>query len=141
MTDMTAPAPSRVLDVTSDRAKARIRRATAEARFRAYGLIAIGFAALLLVALLADILSKYPAFMVTRAAVPSCSMPAISTRAASVTRRDRKGDSAALRKSLVAMFPCHDRASRRQLMGLFSSGAANELRDAVMADPDLIASS
>ena len=143
MTDLTAPAPSRVLDVTSDRAKARIRtRYRKEARFRAYGLIAIGFAALFLVVLLADILSKgIPAFLVTRAAVP------VMLDAGDIDpsgKRDpaaiAKGDfAAALRKSLVAMFPyANDRTSRRQLMGLFSSGAANELRDAVMANPDLI---
>src|SRR4029079_19380202 len=121
----------------------RIRtRYRKEARFRAYGLIAIGFAALFLVVLLADILSKgIPAFLVTRAAVP------VTLDAADIDpggKRDpaaiAKADFAAsLRKSLVAMFPyANDRAARRQLMGLFSSGAANELRAAVMANPDLI---
>jgi phosphate transport system permease protein len=143
MTDMTAPASSRVLDVTSDRARARIRaRYRKEARFRAYGLIAIGFAALFLVVLLTDILSKgIPAFFVTQATVP------VTIEAADVDPNGNrnvseiaKGDfAAALRKSLVVMFPyANDRASRRQLMGLFSSVAANELRDAVIADPNLI---
>src|SRR4029078_10697957 len=106
---MTAPAPSRVLDVTSDRAKARIRtRYRKEARFRAYGLIAIGFAALFLVVLLADILSKgIPAFLVTRAGVPG---PLATADIDPGGKRDpaaiAKADfAAALRKSLVAMFP------------------------------------
>ena len=143
MTDTTAPASPRVLDITSDRARARIRaRYRKEARFRAYGLIAIGFAALFLVVLLADILGKgIPAFFVTRAAIP------VTFEAADIDPSgNRKLDeiakadfAAALRKSLLAMFPyANDRASRRQLMGLFSSSAANELRDAAMADPDLI---
>jgi phosphate transport system permease protein len=143
MTDLTAPAPSRVLDVTSDRARARVRaRYRKEARFRAYGLIAIGFAALFLVILLVDILSKgIPAFLVTRATIP------VTLEAGDVDpsgnrnpREIAKGDfAAALRKSLLAMFPyASDRASRRQLMGLFSSQAAGELRDAAVGDPALI---
>jgi phosphate transport system permease protein len=143
MTDMTAPASSRILDVTSDQARARIRqRYRKEARFRAYGLIAIGFAALFLVVLLTDILSKdIPAFLVARAMVP------VTLDAADVDPSGKRNANeiaksdfaAALRKSLVAMFPyANDRASRRQLMGLFSSAAANELRDAVIADPNLI---
>jgi phosphate transport system permease protein len=143
MTDMTAPAPSRVLDVTSERARARIRaRYRKEARFRSYGLIAIGFAALFLVVLLADILAKgLPAFLVTRAAVPvmldaSDIDPSGKRNPVEIGKSDF---AASLRKSLVAMFPyANDRVSRRQLTGLFSSGAANELRDAVMANPGLI---
>src|SRR5262245_43849342 len=143
MTDTTAPAPSRVLDVTSDRARARVRaRYRKEARFRAYGLIAIGFAALFLVVLLADILSKgIPAFFVTRAAVPVTLAAADIDPGGNRNLNDiAKADfAAALRKSLVAMFPyANDRASRRQLMGLFSSAAPNQLRDAAMADPGLI---
>src|SRR5262249_40321976 len=142
MTDMTAPAPSRVLDITSERARARLRaRYRREARFRAYGLIAIGFAVLFLVVLLADILSQgFPAFFVPRAAVP------VTLEASDIDPGGKRSPveigkadfAAALRKSLVAIFPyANDRASRRQLMGLFSSEAANEIREAVMANPDL----
>jgi phosphate transport system permease protein len=143
MTDTTAPAPSRVLDVTSDRARARVRaRYRKEARFRAYGLIAIGFAALFLVVLLADILTKgIPAFFVARAAIPVTLAAADIDPAGNRNLNEiAKADfAAALRKSLVAMFPyASDRASRRQLMALFSSAAPNQLRDAAMADPNLI---
>ena len=63
MTDVALPG-MRVLDVNSDAARARVRaRYRSEARFKSYGLIAIGLTALFLVVVLADILIKgLPAF-------------------------------------------------------------------------------
>ena len=72
MTDAAIPTSvrsvQRRLDVTSDAAVARVRRRyRAEARFRAYGLMAIAFAAVFLLILLTDIVVKaIPAFTQTR---------------------------------------------------------------------------
>lgn len=67
MTDIAIPSPAHAVrrhDVTSTAAQARVRRRyRAEARFKAYGLIALTVTTVFLVVLLADILSRgLPAF-------------------------------------------------------------------------------
>ena len=58
MTDVVLPSP-RTLDLATDAAQARIKaRYRAEARFKLYGLIAIGLTAVFLVVVLADIVMK-----------------------------------------------------------------------------------
>ena len=55
MTDVALPSV-RTLDLTTDAARARVRaRYRAEARFKLYGLVAIGLTAVFLVIVLADI--------------------------------------------------------------------------------------
>ena len=63
MTDMALPSV-RTADFASDAAQARVRaRYRAEARFKAYGLFAIGLTGLFLVLVLTDIIAKgLPAF-------------------------------------------------------------------------------
>src|SRR5262245_37040382 len=63
MTDLVMPAQP-TLDLMSDAAKARVRaRYRAEARFKFYGLAAIGLTAVFLIVVLSDILVRgYPAF-------------------------------------------------------------------------------
>lgn len=144
MTDMTASAASGARHITdSDAARARVRkRYRAEARFKAYGIAAIAFAAVFLVVLMADILTKaWPAFTTTHLALtatPTAEQvdPDGNGSAASLARGDY---AKSLRESYTALFPeVSGRAERRALNSLLSSGAADELREEVMANPSLI---
>ncbi|NWG25187.1 MAG: phosphate ABC transporter permease PstA [Pseudorhodoplanes sp.] len=142
MTDV-AIAGRRTLDVTSDAARARIRsRYRAEARFKAYGLIAIGLTAVFLIVVLTDIVMKgIPAFtqnwLQLEVKVDPAEIDPQGTKDPAVVR---SGDFALLvRNALRAQFPnVTDRAGRRQLDGLLSSGAPDVLRERVVADPALI---
>ena len=146
MTDMTATAagsPSRRRAVSDEAARALVRkRYRAENRFKAYGIAAILFSAAFLVVLLADIVSKAaPAFTITHLTLqtqPTADQvdPAGDRSTASLARGDY---TAAVRASYQALFPeVSGRAERRQLNGLLSSGAADDLREEVMANPRLI---
>ncbi|MPZ56612.1 MAG: phosphate ABC transporter permease PstA [Rhizobiales bacterium] len=142
MTDAALPA-LRSLDLVSDAAKARVRaRYRAEARFKLYGLTAIGLTALFLVVVLSDIVIKgLPAFTQHRLLIDVTVDPAEidpqRTRDPAVVRA---GDFQALtRAALRAQFPeVRDRTGRRQLDGILSSGAPDLLRDRVVEDPALI---
>jgi phosphate transport system permease protein len=131
------------LDLTSDAARARVRaRYRAEARFKIYGLCAIGLTAIFLVAVLADIVIKgLPAFtqhnLVLTVRLDAADIDPQNTRDPSVIRQ---GDfQAPVRTALRAIFPeVTDRAGRRLLDGLLSSGAVDRLRDRVADDPQLI---
>ncbi|MBT9292080.1 phosphate ABC transporter permease PstA [Prosthecodimorpha staleyi] len=145
MTDVLAnSAGSRVIDVTSDAARARIKaRYRAEGRFRAYGLVAVGFAALFLVFLLADIVIKaLPAFtsynLVLDVPVTAETIDPKGTR--DPAEFGQAGDfTKAVRDALSLVVPSmSDRNSRRILYGAVSSGGSDELRRRVMADPTLI---
>lgn len=133
----------KTLDVTSDAARARIRRRyRAEARFKAYGLIAIALTAVFLVVVLSDIVIKgIPAFtqnwLELEVKVDPAEIDPQGTKDPAVVR---SGDFALLvRNALRAQFPnVTDRAGRRQLDGLLSSGAPDVLRERVVADPALI---
>ncbi|GLK55047.1 phosphate transport system permease protein [Methylopila capsulata] len=129
--------------VDADEARARVRkRYRAEARFKAYGIGAIAFAALFLVVLLADIVTKaLPAFTTTHLVIEAPVTaetvdPDGSRQASSLARGDYLKP---LREVYQGFFPeVSGRAPRRELNGLLSSGAADELRAQVMADPTLI---
>lgn len=142
MTDVALPT-TRTVDIASDAAKARIRaRYRAEARFRAYGIGAIVLTAVFLLVVLADIVAKgLPAFtqhvlemevMVDRSEIDpqNTGDPAVI----------RAGDFQLLvRNALRAQFPeVTSRLGRRALDGILSSGAGDELRRRVLADPSLI---
>ena len=140
---MTDLALARTHDLTSDAAKARVRaRYRAEARFKLYGLAAIGITGLFLVVVLGDIVGKgLPAFT-------QHSLMLKLTVDADVVDPEKKGDTASLRAgdyaalvrdALRAQFPdVKDRAGRKQLDGLLSSGASDLLRERVVADPKLV---
>ena len=142
MTDM-ALAGVRTVDFASDAARARIRsRYRAEARFKMYGLIAIGLTALFLVLVLTDIVIKgLPAFtqhsVVLDVAISAAEIDPQGTRDPQVLRN---GDYQALvRNTLRAQFPnVTSRPDRRALDGIVSSGAADRLRAQVLADPSLV---
>src|SRR5262245_1149264 len=142
MSDFALPA-LRTVDLTSDAARARVRaRYRAEARFKFYGLAAIGLTTIFLLVVLSDILVRgLPAFWQHRLQMD------VTVEAAEVDpqgTRDpaaiRTGDFPALvRNALRAQFPnVTDRAGRRLLDGLLSSGAPDALRDHVAAEPALV---
>ena len=142
MTDTTLPGV-RSIDLGTDAARARIKaRYRAESRFRFYGLAAIGITAIFLVVVLSDIVIKgYPAFTQNVMLMNVTVDPAEIDPKGSRNPDDiRAGDFQALvRNWLRSEFPnAKDRVQRRQLDGLLSSGAADELRDRVVADPSLI---
>jgi len=141
---MTATADAGARRITdSDEARARIRkRYRAEARFKAYGIGAIAFAAIFLVVLMADILTKaWPAFTTTHLALTATATaeqvdPEGDRSPASLARGDYNKP---VREAYAALFPeVKGRTERRALNGLLSSGAADGLRDRVRADPSLI---
>jgi phosphate transport system permease protein len=142
MTDFALPAV-RSLDLVSDAAKARVRaRYRAEARFRFYGLAAIGLTAIFLVVVLSDIVVRgLPAFwqhkLVLDVMVDRAEIDPQGTRDPAVIRA---GDFQALvRNALRAQFPeVKDRAGRRLLDGILSSGGSDTLRERVVADPALV---
>jgi phosphate transport system permease protein len=143
MTDATATAAASGRSIDTDAARARVKqRYRAEARFKAYGIAAIAFAAAFLVVLMTDIVTKaWPAFTTTHlslTATPTAEEvdPDGTKQAASLARGDY---SKPVRDAYQALFPqVKGRAERRELNGLLSSGAADDLRDQVMADPGLI---
>ncbi len=142
MTDMALPG-ARLLDFTSDAARARIRsRYRAEARFKLYGLCAIALTAVFLVVVLTDIVIKgIPAFTQNNFVLSVKLDPAeIDAQGTKNPSTIRQGDFQGLvRNALRTMFPdVTDRAGRRLLDGLLSSGAADRLRDRVVANPQLI---
>jgi phosphate transport system permease protein len=142
MTDVALPR-SRSLDLTSDAARARIRaRYRAEARFKLYGLVAIGLTAAFLAVVLADIVIKgAPAFIQHELVMDVTVDPDAFDKPGS-TDPDvvRAGDyQRMVREALRARFPdVTERARRRKLDGLLSSGAADVLRERVVANPALI---
>ena len=142
MSDVTIRAV-RTIDVATDAARARIRaRYRAETRFKFYGIAAIGITALFLAVVLADILIKgIPAFtqhdLSLQVKVDPAEIDPQGTRDPAVIRG---GDFQLLvRNALRAQFPeVTDRAGRRLLDGILSSGASDVLRERVVADPALI---
>ncbi len=144
MTDIAGTdGPAFRLDMTSDAAKRRIRkRYAAEARFKAYGLAALAVTTLFVAALVFDIIRNgIPAFtqhsLMMDVAVPADFVPA-----------DKRSNPVAIRSAdyfpvtrdaLKAAIPgIQSRQGERTLVRLLSSGAADELRDRLVADPGLI---
>ncbi|MBN9021616.1 MAG: DUF3333 domain-containing protein, partial [Rhizobiales bacterium] len=145
MTDATANGfGPRAIDVTSDAARARIRkRYRAETRFRVYGILAVLFALAFLVFLVTDIVIKsLPAFTVSSLTLtvevdPEDIDPGGTGDPAIIAAGDFM---APIRAALIAKFPevASDRRARSNLVGLVSSAASDTLRAAVVADPALI---
>ncbi len=112
------------------------KRYRAERRFRLYGLSAIVLSITALALLFVSIIGNgYTAFWQTRIRLDI-------TFDAEVLQRDTLAgaDYAALvRTALQKMFPeVKSRQERRLLNGLISSGAAYELRDLALKDPDIV---
>ena len=144
MTDMTVSQPRTAADARAEAQKARIRaRYRAETRFKVYGIAAIAFAAIALVVLVADIVVKaWPAFTIHEAVytvtVTAEDVDPNGTRDPEVIAT---GDfSAAIRRALLEDFPdvASRRALRLKLYGLVSTGATDQLRARIVAEPGLI---
>ena len=143
MTDFALPAV-RTLDLASDAAKARVRaRYRAEARFKFYGLAAIGLTAVVP----ARRAGGHRRSRATRrSGSTGCCSTSRSTGPRS-TRRERAirpSSAPAISRPWCATrcgrnFPdVSDRAGRRLLDGILSSGASDALRERVVADPSLV---
>jgi phosphate transport system permease protein len=142
MTDTASPG-TRAFDKESDAARARVRkRYRAEARFRAYGIAAVAFAALFLVALISDVIVRaVPAFTTSWLSIevqvnPADVDPKGDKTPASLTTGNYDTP---IRNALALLLPgANDRVSRRQLAGLVSSNGSEDFRDQVLREPDLV---
>ncbi len=133
----------RRIDMRSPDAKARLRaRYRADTRFRWYGIGALAIASAFLCVLLADIFIKgMPAFW-------QHSLQLEIPLAADVIDPEKKGDARTLlgadylalaRKAISAAVPgLEGRSERKQLNELLSSGAIDQLRTQVAANPALV---
>lgn len=145
MTDITASDAARVrrVDVTSSAAKARIRaRYRREARFKLYGLAALSLAAVFVVVLIGDVLSRgLPAFWQYSLVLDVHVDPAAVSSGGKVDEASiRSADFYPLTKAaLESMFPGElSRKAQKQLVRLVSTDAAMPLRDELAANPSLV---
>ena len=143
MTDMTISTASGLH--TSDAAQARLKaRYAREARFKMYGLVAIAFAVLSLVFLLWTIVSNgYTAFMQTSIRLE---VMVDAERIDGATAAEKRTEIALrtadwrgmVNAALAAKFPDVPRSDRRFLNDMVSQGAGTQVRDQVLANPNLI---
>lgn len=112
------------------------KRYASERRFRYYGMAALALTAAFLLFVLVDIVGKgYPAFFEHRAMVEITIDPQ-KVDAANVKAGDFDG---LAKDAFRAKFPdVKARAEKKKLNGLLSQGAADDLRDMVIANPALI---
>src|SRR5687767_9733989 len=141
MTEISAQAPIGFTSTASQRALIA-RRYAAERRFRLYGIMAIVITTVFLVVLFVDIFSKgIPAFtehtlQLTINADASKLDPDNSKDPAKIRGGDFNG---LIRSKLTELLPAVTaRADRKALNGLLSSGAADEFRSMVVANPALL---
>ncbi|HPG88100.1 MAG TPA: phosphate ABC transporter permease PstA [Hyphomicrobium sp.] len=144
MTDLTATSvlPRRA-NFDSDEMVARVkRRYRSEWRFKALGGAALVLTAVFVIAVLSDIVIKgTPAF------TQHSLMLDVPVRADVVDPKGTRNPEdlrsadyfALMREALATAIPgIEGRAEKKRLSGLLSSGAGNELRDRVLADPTII---
>ncbi len=142
MTDL-ANARGRGIDFTSDAARRHLaRRHRAEARFRFSGIIGLAVTAVFLLVLISDVAVRgLPAFwqhsLLLDVTVDPASIDPGGTRdPAAIARADFGG---LIKDRLAGLFPeVTTRAERKLLNRLLSSGAADDLRRRILADPALI---
>ncbi len=139
MTDVIAPGPARKTDLSAKRLK---RRYAAEARFRAYGLLAILAAVAVLGLLLSSVVIRgYTAFTQTEIAFEiHFDQEVIDPEGSRDPATLAQGDYQLLvKRALYELFPeVTKRREKRRLAGLVSSGAGFTLRAMVTDDADLI---
>ena len=146
MTDMTAElsnAPGRRLNLASTASSARLKaRYRSEARFRACGIAALTVATVFLTVLITDIVMKgLPAFwqhsLVADILVPAETVDPKGTREVDTIRG--ADYNALAREALAKAFPeIEGRTAKKQLNSILSSGAADGLRDTIVANPGLV---
>ncbi len=139
MTDVIASDPLRKADISAKRLK---RRYAAEARFRAYGLLAILAAIAVLGLLLSSVVMQgYSAFTQTEIALeihfdPEVIDPEGSRDPDTLAQADYR---LLVKRALYELFPgVTKRRDKRRLTGLVSSGAGFTLQNMVMDEPELI---
>jgi len=141
MTDVLQRGAMRLADPATAGRRVR-RRLAAERRFRLYGLLAAGSAALFLVILLGTIvLQGVGAFREVQVrldvVVDGAVIDPQGTRDPKVLQAADYG--ALVRESIRSLFPdATSRADRRDLGRILSSGADLVVRDAVLSDPSVI---
>ncbi|MGL4397797.1 MAG: phosphate ABC transporter permease PstA [Hyphomicrobium sp.] len=145
MIDRTAPQSKPLTrrsvdpEVSAARVKARYR---SEARFKAFGSGALIVTTVFVVAILLDILFKgLPAFTQHSLVLDvPVAADVVDPNGARAPDDLKSADYFALaRNALIAAVPgVEGRAARKSLTGLLSSGAANDLRNRIVADPSLI---
>jgi len=109
------------------------KRYRSERMFRAYGAVALAIAVLFLVYLMVDIAIKaWPTFFEKSVSLSVTLDPAKVDKA-----NLAQGDfSALLKDAMRAQFPeVTERADKKQIAGLLSVGAADDLRDLTVSDP------
>ncbi len=147
MTDISASNPVRPtmrrVDVSSAAAQARVRaRYRSEGRFRAYGLGALCVTTLFVVVLISDIVGRaIPAFVEHRLLLDvPVSAEAMGGSGQIDAAAIRSADYFPITKAaLTTAIPgIESRSAEKTLVRLLSTGAGDELRDRLIADPKLI---
>ena len=112
------------------------RRYRAEKRFQLYGILAIVTALLFLVILFVSIISKgYTAFLQTYVEL-DVELVASEFDGKNLSRANYPG---LIKRSIYKMYPeVSGRRDKKQLISLFSTGAAYDLQDYVIKNPDKI---
>ncbi len=122
--------------MTDNRTGLVAKRYAAERRFRLYGAAALTITATFLAVLILDIVTKgLPSFVEHTVTLP------VNVGADKVDKdKIAAGDfDAMIKEAARSRFPdVKSRAERKLLNGLFSTGAADDLREAVIAQPSLI---
>jgi phosphate transport system permease protein len=118
------------------------KRYRSEKRFRLYGIVSISFALLCLVVLFTDIIGKgHSAFFQTYIQL-DVHLDAEVLEISDLSSADQIKQAnyqKALRESLRSIFPdVSGRSDKRRLNALISTGSSYQLRDLVMANPELI---
>ncbi len=146
MTDITSgefPSSIRRVEFDSAESKARLRgRYKSEARFKAYGIVALVITTSFLLALLTSIVSRgvpgfFQNYLVTEVLVDAAK---IDPQGKGTPEALRAGDySAVARAALAEAIPgINERQLKKELNGLLSSGAGDDLREMVLANPSLL---
>lgn len=146
MTDITSfstAAPGRRLDLTSDSARKRIRaRYRAEARFKSYGIAALTATTLFVVMLLGDIFVKGLPTFFEHSVLAEVDLRADAFgSSAKPTQQEIAGADyfPITRDAIKSIIPgIESRSAERTLTRLLSVGAANDLRQQLLANPSLI---
>jgi phosphate transport system permease protein len=141
MTDVTATKSA--FAGRDEAARSRMaRRYAAERRFRLYGIVAILVTAAFVAVLLLDIVWKgLPAFSEHRLLLNvNASQEALDPQRTGDIDTIRKGDfDSIIRAKVRDLLPSvESRSDRKLLLGLLSSGAADDFRSLVIADPALV---
>ena len=139
---MSEPTVARARSTQQKVAASLKRRYGAEQRFRAYGASAVAIGLLFVVFLFATIIMRgYTAFVQTYVALDIPLEAALIDPSGARARADLENADyqALVRSALRAEFPeVTERSEQRKLYGIVSSNAELELRDRVLAEPELI---